>query len=110
MGFDISAFLVQFFGLLVLAGAATGNKSPPDIATAVENGERILKLGLIIQLLCFGIFAVIGLRFIIVSRDWHVQNGTEWRPLAWAINTCATIIMVNTLFWFLILLRSLANS
>ena len=96
MGFDTSAFLIQFLGLVAVAGAVTGNKSTQETETAIASGLRILRFGLVIQLMCFGIFAIIGLRFIVVSKHWHVQNGTEWRSLAWAINACAAIIMVMT--------------
>jgi hypothetical protein len=94
VGLDITAFLIQFLGLVVLAGAANTDKSLQDQISIIQHGERILKLGLIAQLVGFGLFAIVGLRFVVRGRHWHTQNGTRWHSLAWAINGCATIITV----------------
>jgi hypothetical protein len=93
--FDISSFCIQFLGLLVLAGAYKPSSVAEDSTVAITRGEHILKFGLVIQLLCFGLFGVIGARFLYISREWVAPNGTEWRLLAWVINISAFLIMVR---------------
>jgi hypothetical protein len=71
------------------------DKSPEDKKKASDRGEKVLKFGLFIQLACFTIFAIIGVRFVLISRNWDVMGNRKWVTLSWAINGAATIIFVS---------------
>ena len=93
--FDVVSFLIQFLGLLIVAGAYGPDKSSEDKAAAIAKGQHVLQLGIVVQLLCFGLFAIVGARFLYVSRGWAAPGGTEWHLLAWVINVSAGLIMVR---------------
>ncbi len=99
VSFDLGSFFVQFIGLAVIASGFTSNKTGKDLQHSINNGIRVLKFGLIIQLLCFGIFALISARFIFISRRWRNEwldgGNARWRRLGWAINVSSTLIMVG---------------
>lgn len=94
---DITAFLIQLLGVGAVGAAAT--EKPPN-QQKLRNGYRVLKFGLVIQLLCFALFAIVGFRFLVISRGWMVKLGSgprrPWRRLLYATNVCATLITVNT--------------
>jgi hypothetical protein len=46
--FDLGSFLIQFLGLLIVAGAYNPDKSPGEKSTAISKGQHILQLGIII--------------------------------------------------------------
>lgn len=92
---DIASFCIQLLGLLVVAKAYDPSSSAGHSTTTVAPGEHIIKLGLVIQLLCFGLFGVVGARFLYISRGWGAPNGTVWRIPAWGINISAFLIMVR---------------
>jgi hypothetical protein len=100
--FDMGAFFIQFLGVVAAASAYTNTSKRDEKAqqTKINNAVRVLKFGLIVQLLCFGVFALIGSRFMFISRGWTVASinpPAGWRRLAWSVNTSATLIMVSTL-------------
>jgi len=92
---DIGSFSVQLLGLLVVAGAYTSGSSPESTPSTLRNGTHILKLGLLLQLLCFGIFGILGARFLYIGRSWAAPGRTEWRLLGWAIFGSAALITVH---------------
>lgn len=103
VSFDLLAFLIQLLGLGSV-GAAYETNGPID-QEQVDHGLGILRFGLIAQVLCFGIFAVIGFRFLQVSRSFGVDYrgrdeplpDPKWQRLSLALNASATLIMVRML-------------
>lgn len=96
--FDMFAFLIQLAGISDVGSAYTSNKSPKDKAATLDHGLHVLKFGLIIQLLCFALFAVIGLRFVFVSRKWVGHSAAlQWKKCAWMVNGAATLITVGAI-------------
>ena len=93
--FDLGSFCIQFLGLLVVARAYDPSGPVSHGTPTITQGENIIKLGLIIQLLCFGLFGIIGTRFLYISQGWVARNGTEWRLPAWGINISGFLIMVR---------------
>lgn len=100
--FDILAFLVQFLGVGAVAAATaalTGDSN--DQNKTLSAGYTILKFGLVLQLACFGIFAVIGFRYFFISRQWAPPTipclQKPWKWLLLAVNLSATLITVSTL-------------
>ena len=96
--FDAVTFLVQMFGL---TAAATAVKSGGNTDTKqLNNGLKVAKLGLILQMICFLLFAIIGIHFLIVSKKWTVPicraKRSQWQRLNTAINVAAGLITVST--------------
>lgn len=109
--FDLGAFLVQLLG----AGMVGSAYSVKDITAQqrqqkMGDGLRMLRLGLGLQLVCFSAFAVISVRFIVVSRRWngeHLRRNARmsgWRRLNWTVTSSATLVMVRLFifFWFFV--------
>lgn len=105
--FDLLSFAIQVVGVGQLGGSQSKGLTPEEQQRLTQNGERTLKLGLVLQLMCFGIFALIGTRFLVVSRKWGVVGeagfggdvaDARWQRLNWAINGAATMIMVCNTF------------
>ncbi|KAH9210276.1 RTA1 like protein-domain-containing protein [Leptodontidium sp. 2 PMI_412] len=94
---DLLSFLIQLAGLGSVASAHNPDISPQESQKRLDSGISTLRTGLIVQLLGFGIFTIIGARFIFVSRKWKSdwpEDGGRWLKLAWAINiSCALIIL-----------------
>jgi|SRR3954469_21987178 len=101
--FDLGAFFIQFLGACAV-GAAYSSKelTAGQREEKMRKGRSALQLGLVLQLICFGLFAVVGTRLIVVSRRWldkDVPYGApraQWRRLNWTVNVTATIIMVGS--------------
>jgi hypothetical protein len=92
---DVGSFCVQLLGLLVVAEAYTSSSPPEGTPNTIGNGTNILKLGLLMQLLCFGIFGILGARFLYIGRSWATPGRTEWRLLGWVILGSAALITVH---------------
>lgn len=95
---DLLSFFIQLAGLGSVASAHSPNISAEESQKRLENGTSTLKTGLIVQLFGFGIFTVIGLRFVVVSRKWKndwPDDGGRWRRCVWVINICCALIMVS---------------
>jgi RTA1 like protein len=103
--FDLLSFLVQLLGVSAVGEAFQDKTLTPDERLRqTKGGLRILRLGLLLQLACFGIFAIIGFRFLVVSKRWNVLSATAegvqehgWRRVNLAVNGAATLIMVSYL-------------
>jgi RTA1 like protein len=95
--FDISAFLIQLMGVGAVGAAVTAE---PQDQKKLSHGYSVLKFGLVIQLLCFTMFAIVGFRFFFLSRGWTVKPEPglrrPWRQLLNAVNVCATLITVSS--------------
>ncbi|KAF1997540.1 hypothetical protein P154DRAFT_496760 [Amniculicola lignicola CBS 123094] len=108
--FDLFSFLIQLFGgAKAASGIASAGEdaSKEELAKKIESGKNILLVGLSLQLACFGLFAIIGGRFLWVSRKWVVQGpegkvtgatGRQWRSMNWAINGAATLITLRAFY------------
>lgn len=64
-----------------------------------------MRLGLVLQLICFVLFAVVAARFVILSRRWagrplrYGDPHVRWERLNWAVNAAAALILVGLLFF-----------
>ncbi|KAH6689925.1 RTA1 like protein-domain-containing protein [Leptodontidium sp. MPI-SDFR-AT-0119] len=89
VGYDVLAF-VQILG---------GVQVTSDNPQTVLNAFKIMKVGLAIQLLCFGLFLVIAIRFHFVSRSFR-QNwpDSKWTKFLWAVNVSAILIFIRSIY------------
>lgn len=87
VGCDVIAFVIQMLG-----ASQVGSSNPNTIKTAF----MIMKIGLGVQLACFGLFIVVAARFHFVSRTFRSYwPDSEWTKFAWAINVSAMLIFVS---------------
>lgn len=95
--FDVVTFLIQFFGISQVA-VSIKPQGKTDF-NKLQNGLKILRFGLILQMVCFGLFAFIGFHFLIVTRSWTVPlsraRRAQWQRLNIAVNVAATLITVS---------------
>ncbi|KAF2022237.1 RTA1-domain-containing protein [Aaosphaeria arxii CBS 175.79] len=103
--FDIGAFLIQLSGATELSSAVIQDDiSAKEAADKTRRGVTILRVGLILQLICFGLFVIVGSRFIIISRRWtdrplqYDVPSTRWQRLNWTTNAAATVIMIRAFY------------
>lgn len=87
VGCDVIAFIIQ------MLGASQVTSSKPD---TVKTAFMIMKIGLGVQLACFGFFIIVAARFHFVSRTFRPYwPDNEWTKFAWAINVSALLIFVS---------------
>ncbi|KAF2651334.1 RTA1-domain-containing protein, partial [Lophiostoma macrostomum CBS 122681] len=105
VAFDLGSFFIQLIGASSV-GSASLDKSlgASERDKRTRDGQSILKFGLVLQLICFGIFTVIGIRFIAISRRWseiplrHGAPHVQWQRLNWTVNISAFLIMVRAIY------------
>lgn len=84
---DIAAFVTQVFG---------GTESTDTNHETAKSGLEIMKIGLIIQLLCFGFFLIISVRFRYVSKRFEQSwPDRQWPTFLLAINISGGLIFVS---------------
>lgn len=100
VAFDLFAFLVQFLGVATVASAYNDSQKGEDLsgnADKTARGKKILKVGLVAQLLCFCIFALVSVRFLVICKKWrHSSHAHGWMPLSWAVNAVAVLVTVGS--------------
>lgn len=103
--FDLGSFLIQLLGAGAV-GTAYASKSlaAENRQERIKTGLSVLKVGFALQLICFGMFAIIGTRFLYVSRRWtgkslrySAPKGFNWARLNWAVNVATIAITVRLL-------------
>lgn len=102
--FDIGSFFIQLLGAGALGAAyASKNLNAKDRQDKISQGLGALKLGFALQLVCFGVFVVIGTRFLYISRQWQgkallyqAPRGANWIRLNWAVNLATIAITVGS--------------
>jgi hypothetical protein len=105
IGFDLGSFFIQLLGAGTVGTAYTSKTlSAEDRQSKTRTGLAALKLGFALQLVCFGMFILVGTRFLYVSRRWAgkplpyaVPKGANWARLNWAVNLAAVAITVSQL-------------
>lgn len=109
VAFDLGSFLIQLLGAFSSAQAMQDKKLTEDERRDKrEKGTTIMRIGLVLQVMCFVLFAVMGIRFLIVSRRWAGQAlpygdlHTMWKRLIWAVNVAATLILVGNVSCILV--------
>jgi hypothetical protein len=95
LSLHLFTFLIQLAGVPQVIKAFGNNVSPQDIQKDTGLGMRMITLGLGLQLVCFALFILVGLRFLSVSREWRAPDGiTNWRRMNGAVNGAAGFIIV----------------
>ena len=96
---DMVAFLVQVLALLIVfSNVYKTNQDPARMEKQVDMAYNILRVGFVMQICVFGIFALLALRFMFVSKqwryDWPEGGSHDWRRMAWVITGASILIAV----------------
>ncbi|KAF2473791.1 uncharacterized protein BDR25DRAFT_301904 [Lindgomyces ingoldianus] len=103
--FDLFSFFIQLVGASQIShqydGDPSQDRSIEESEKKVTSGRVILVLGLILQMSCFASFAVIAVRYFLMSRQWRSEDLGDWklwRKLSWMINIAAALISVRAMY------------
>jgi hypothetical protein len=103
--FDLISFLIQLVGGGLISYSYNHDTSSSRTIEGTEaklySGRIILVLGLILQMLCFLSFAIIALRYFVISRAWRAYDLGDfhlWRKMSWMINAAATLITLRAIY------------
>lgn len=114
VAFDIAALLLQLVGAVMIAGTSI---TDPNYLDKVHRGKYIALAGVSVQILAFGLFSIIAVRFHIVAKRFKndlqkrlqpvpgekfvTVEGIEgrklrpnWEALLYIINISCALIMV----------------
>ncbi|KAB8229627.1 hypothetical protein ETB97_012075 [Aspergillus alliaceus] len=87
---DILALVIQLIG-----GVCAISKTP----STIRLGYNIAKAGLIVQIVSFGFFIIISIRFHFISRNSAiVRSETSWRQLLLCINVSCILIFARSVY------------
>lgn len=99
------SFTLQAIGAVIVITASPTNA---DFKTKENRGKGIVLTGLVLQLLCFGLFAIIAARFHFTGRklampdselDLNGRKGKKldprWNRLLWILNISCLCILVG---------------
>ncbi|KAJ5780181.1 RTA-like protein [Penicillium paradoxum] len=111
VGCDIIALLLQLGGALMLSAVDVAKKNSED---TLNTGKRVAQVGVIIQLVAFGLFAVAAVRFNFTCRRFtkylderyaslgvkeHMIDGVakdkNWPALLRVVNLTTILILVS---------------
>lgn len=115
VAFDIAALFLQLVGAVMIAGTSI---TDPNYLDKVHKGKYIALAGVSVQILAFGLFSIIAVRFHIVAKRFKADverrlrpvpgekfvtvEGIEgrklrpnWEMLLYAVNISCALIMVS---------------
>ncbi|KAL5343453.1 RTA1 like protein-domain-containing protein [Aspergillus crustosus] len=114
VGFDVVALLLQLVGALMIT---SGNGTSQDDIDTFNRGRDLALVGVIVQIVAFGIFAVAAVRFNFTSKrfiksaseplvggdDFNLSvqdkpRKPDWRPLLRAVNFSTIMILIRSIY------------
>ncbi|KAF1994439.1 hypothetical protein P154DRAFT_31458 [Amniculicola lignicola CBS 123094] len=103
--FDLFSFMVQFIGASLISHSydvdSTQGRNIGESEKKMTPGRVILVLGLVLQMSCFLSFAVIAIRYFVISRAFRADDLGDWkmwRKLSWMINIAAALITLRAIY------------
>ncbi|KAF1966132.1 hypothetical protein BU23DRAFT_518431 [Bimuria novae-zelandiae CBS 107.79] len=103
--FDLFSFVVQLAGASTISRHYDHDTSPDRSIESVEQrvlaGRVILILGLILQLSCYMAFAIIAMRYFVISLHWRHEDLGDFhmfRRLSYFINIAAGLITLRAIY------------
>ncbi|KAK9375621.1 RTA1 like protein-domain-containing protein [Lipomyces chichibuensis] len=67
---DIVALFLQLVGAVIVSGT---QPTDPDAKSKLSRGKDIAIAGLAVQLLCFGLFSIVAIRFNFISKQFNKE-------------------------------------
>ncbi|KAK7192643.1 hypothetical protein DPSP01_006584 [Paraphaeosphaeria sporulosa] len=103
--FDLFSFVIQLAGASTISRAYDHDASPSRSIESAEKrvvaGRVILVLGLILQLSCYMAFAIIAMRYFVISLHWRHEDLGDFhmfRRLSYFINMAAGLITLRAIY------------
>ncbi|KAL1597822.1 hypothetical protein SLS60_008309 [Paraconiothyrium brasiliense] len=103
--FDLFSFVIQLAGASTISRAYDHDDSPSRSIESAEQrvvaGRVILILGLILQLSCYMAFAIIAMRYFVISLHWRHEDLGDFhmfRRLSYFINIAAGLITLRAIY------------
>lgn len=114
--FDILSLFLQTVGALMLTNVEAGDK---DYKDKVDRGKTIALIGVSVQLVAFGFFSIIAVRFHFVSQQFgnvvermygsldgktavmpgsNRQFDLRWKRLLWVVNISCVLILIRSIY------------
>lgn len=94
VAFDVLSFLVQVAGAAMLTSA--------EDAAGVDSGRRVVLLGLLVQIVCFGFFGVVNIRLLLLLRGRLAKEPlpkeTAWCQLLKVIIFASVVILLRSIY------------
>lgn len=85
---DVIAFIIQVIGGL--------RSAISDTPSAKQSAFDIMKIGLAIQLACFGLFLIVSFRFHFIAKHFRESwPDQQWPKFLWALNIAACLVFVR---------------
>ncbi|CAG8918218.1 unnamed protein product [Penicillium salamii] len=114
VGFDIVALLLQMGGAIMITSVDDNDKNAAD---KLNTGKHVAQIGVIVQLVAFGLFAVAAVRFNFTSKRFtefvreryesvsekeHIVGGVakdkHWPTLLRVVNFTTILILVRSIY------------
>ncbi|KAF2808154.1 uncharacterized protein BDZ99DRAFT_464050 [Mytilinidion resinicola] len=105
--YDFFCFFVQLLGIVTIGiGYIEG-------VNRVANGSRLLRIGLVMQIVGYAVILAVAARFLIVSRNWvkeqseseegewtkrNVKKPGQWWRLAWVVVGSLGLLMLRATY------------
>ena len=87
---DVISFIIQAIGGLKSATSDTSSEK--------QSAFDIMKIGLAIQLACFGLFLIVSFRFHSIAKHFRESwPDRRWPKFLWALNIAASLVFVRCL-------------
>ena len=100
VSWDMASFFITCIGVFVLiANTTKKDLTPEQQISGLEMTYRILRVAFVWQIIFFGLFSIIAIRFMLASKawkyDWPEGGSSQWRKIAWVVNGAAILITVS---------------
>ncbi|KAH7311376.1 RTA1 like protein-domain-containing protein [Stachybotrys elegans] len=103
VGFDIMALLLQVIGAVLLAGT---DRADPDALENLQRGKDLGMAGVTLQIIAFGFFSIVTVRFHFVSRRIDPAYAASNKSQHNLNKDCTALLNVINISCLLILIRS----
>ncbi|OCL10257.1 hypothetical protein AOQ84DRAFT_271515, partial [Glonium stellatum] len=96
------SFFTQLYGVSTIGTSYLWNGTTERREKCFNSGVKIFRIGLILQLVCSGIFLMTGTRFLVVSRYWNKSSfrvcDGRWRRLGCIVIVAAQLVTLQTVY------------
>lgn len=97
---DGMAFSIQGIGVIYLiANLTKKDQTAAQVENALAITYDVLRVGFVMQIIVFGVFVLLAIRFMFASKnwryDWPEQGSARWRSMAWVIVICTSLVAVS---------------
>lgn len=100
VSWDMAGFFISCIGVFVLiANTTKKDLTPEQQISGLEMTYNILRVAFVWQIIFFGLFSIVAIRFMLASKawkyDWPEGGNSQWRKIGWVVNGAAILITVS---------------